>query len=44
MNIGEFKDAVWVKEGVRIVIRSRSNTQVAEYDYKRGAQDTWRIS
>lgn len=44
MNVREFEDAVWAIEGVRIVIRSRSNTEIDDYDYQRGAQDTWRIS
>jgi hypothetical protein len=44
MNVIEFEDAVWAKEGVRIVIRSRSSAEVENYDYQRGAQDTLRVS
>jgi hypothetical protein len=43
MNVAEFEDAVWAVEGVRIVIRAAPNTAVGDYDYQRGAQDTWRI-
>lgn len=43
MNINEFEDAVWAKENIRIVIRSRSNAQVQDYRYSNAAQDTWRI-
>ena len=44
MKVTEFEDAVWATEGVRVVIRSRSDAEVQDYDYQRGAQDTWRVS
>lgn len=44
MNVTEFEDAVWAIEGVRIVVRSRIGSEVDDYDYQRGAQDTWRVS
>jgi len=42
MNVREFEDAVWAVERVRIVIRSRANSVVDDYDYERASQDTWR--
>jgi uncharacterized phage protein gp47/JayE len=44
MNIAEFENAVWAIEGVRIVIRSNSGDEIEDYDYKRAAQDTWRVT
>jgi hypothetical protein len=44
VNVNEFEDAIWATEGVRVIVRARSNTEVEDYSYKRGAQDSWRVS
>ena len=40
MNVKEFEDAVWVKEGIRIVIRAGANGVVKNYNFKRAAPDS----
>ena len=44
MRVWEFEDAVWNREGVRIVIRANSDTQVEEYGYANAAPRTWSVS
>jgi hypothetical protein len=44
MRAWEFEDAVWATEGIRIVIRTASGTEVGDYDFDRAAIQTWRLS
>lgn len=44
MNVKEFEDAVRIIEGIRIVIRASSNSEVGDYSYKLAAQGNWRIN
>lgn len=43
MKISEFEDAVWATEGIRIVVRSPEAKTVNDYEYKKAAQETWRV-
>ncbi len=43
-KVGEFEEAVWAKERIRIVIRTAANRVVKKYNYERAAPDTWSIS
>lgn len=39
MNVGDFEDAVWAKDGIRIVIRARRATQVGDFDWANAAPE-----
>jgi len=43
MTVRELETKVWEQDGVRIVVRDRSNAKVKAYNQKRAAQDNWRI-
>ena len=38
MTVGEFEEAVWNLEGIRIVIRAATNVQIEDYNYANAAQ------
>ena len=44
MKASEFEEKVWAVEGVRIVLRTDPNTEVADYNYKKAADESWRIT
>ncbi|OSM94669.1 MULTISPECIES: hypothetical protein [Lonsdalea] len=44
MKVRDFEDKVWETEGVRIVIHAKEDTQVSEYEYKKAADASWRIT
>ena len=44
MKIWEFEEKVWEVEGIRIVVRAPSEEEVSDYDYKKSAQDSWRVT
>lgn len=44
MTVRDFEEAVWTKEGIRIVIRSTENSQVKEYAYTNAADRNWRVT
>lgn len=44
MKAGEFEERVWTVEGIRIVLRTDPNTEVKDYDYKKAADESWRIT
>ncbi len=37
MNICEFEEAVWEKDGIRLVVRAQSWAKVENYDYANAA-------
>lgn len=44
MTISDFEEAVWLLEGIRLVIREAGNTQIADYDYDRAAYSNHSVS
>jgi len=44
MKVRDFEDKVWETEGIRIVIHAKDNTDVEDYDYKKAADASWRIT
>ncbi|NQD96564.1 hypothetical protein HP532_28305 [Pseudomonas sp. CrR25] len=44
MKASEFEEKVWAVEGIRIVLRTDPNTEVADYDYKKAADESWRVT
>lgn len=44
MKTRDFEDKVWEVEGVRIVLHAGNNVEVQSYDYKKAADETWRIT
>jgi len=44
MTVQERENKVWQQDGIRIVVRDRSNAKVKEYNQKKVAQDNWRIT
>lgn len=44
MTVEELEKKVWDQDGIRIVVRDRSNAKVKEYNQKKAAQDNWRIT
>ena len=44
MKVGEFEEAVWRIDGIRIVIRAAADCQVRDYDYQIAAKKNWRIT
>jgi len=44
MTVEELEDKVWSMDGIRIVIRDSSRTQVQKYTHRNAAQSTWRIT
>ena len=39
MTVWEFEETVWVREGIRIVIRADRNEEVEDYHYERAAEE-----
>ena len=39
MTVREFESKVWEQDGVRIVVRDRSNAKVKDYNQKYAAQE-----
>jgi len=44
MTVYDFEQAVWEKEGIRIVVRAPWDDQVQDYDYVNAAQANWRVT
>jgi hypothetical protein len=44
MKATDFEEKVWAIEGIRIVLRTDPGTEVKDYDYKNGADESWRIT
>ena len=44
MTVWEFEQAVWQREGIRIVIRAPHNAAVGDYRYERAAAERMRLS
>lgn len=44
MKAREFEDKVWEIEGIRIVLHAKNDVIVKDYDYKKAADETWRIT
>lgn len=44
MKVWKFEEKVWEVEGIRIVIRAPSDEDVANYTFKNGAQEGWRVT
>ncbi len=44
MNVGDFEDAVWAVDGVRIVIRARRNTEVEDFSWANAAPGNQRLT
>ena len=44
MSVADFEEAVWTLDGVRIVIRSPTDSEIGAYDYERAAVETRRVS
>lgn len=44
MTIQELEDKVWALDGIRIVVRRSSTTDVGDYTHKNAAQASWRIT
>ena len=43
--ITDFEDAVWEVEGVRVVVRDRSDCRIhGDYGYERAAKGSWHVS
>jgi hypothetical protein len=39
MNVGDFEDAVWAIDGIRIVIRARRATQIGDFGWANAAPE-----
>jgi hypothetical protein len=44
MKAIDFEEKVWAIESIRIVLRTTPNTEVEDYDYKKAADESWRIT
>jgi len=44
MNVRDFEDKVWEKEGIRVVVRAPSADNVQDYKYNNSGQGGWRIT
>ncbi|MDQ3286918.1 MAG: hypothetical protein M3Q42_01415 [Pseudomonadota bacterium] len=44
MKASEFEEKVWAVEGIRIVLRIEPNTEVTDYNYKKAADESWRVT
>lgn len=44
MKATDFEKAVWAIEGVRIVLRVDSDKEVGDYNYKKAADESWRVA
>jgi hypothetical protein len=44
MNVSDFEEKVWAIEGIRIVVRAASSTVVNDYDFKKAADESWRVT
>jgi hypothetical protein len=44
MKVSDFEEKVWAIEGVRVVLRIAPNTEVGDYNYKKAADESWRIT
>jgi hypothetical protein len=43
MTVQELENKVWEQDGIRIIVRDRSNAKVKEYKHKNAAQEKWSI-
>lgn len=44
MKASDFEEKIWTIEGIRVVLRTDPNAEVADYDYKNAADESWRIT
>ena len=44
MTVEEFEEKVWGLEGIRVIVRASSDDTVKDYEYRKRAQGTWRIT
>lgn len=44
MKTRDFEDKVWEVEGIRIVLHAGNDVQVGDYNYKKAADESWRIT
>lgn len=44
MNVGEFEQAVWDKDGIRVVVRANTWEQVGDYNYANAAAATLSVT
>lgn len=44
MKVRDFEDKVWEVEGVRIVLHAGNDVEVKDYEYKKAADESWRIT
>ncbi len=40
MNVGDFEDAVWATDSIRVVIRAARNTKVRDFNWTNVAPET----
>lgn len=44
MNVGDFEDAVWAVDGIRVVIRAARVTEVDDFDWANAAPEGQRLT
>lgn len=44
MTVQELENKVWEQDGIRIVVRDRSNAKAKEYNQKNAAQEKWSVT
>ena len=44
MKASDFEEKVWAIEGIRIVLRTSPNKEVGDYNYKKAADESWRVT
>lgn len=44
MKAAEFEEKVWAIEGIRIVLRTDPKKEVGDYNYKKSADESWRVT
>ncbi len=44
MTVEKFEEKVWGLEGIRVIVRASTSDTVKDYNYRRRAQGTWRIT
>ncbi len=44
MKARDFEDKVWEVEGVRIVLHVGNSAEVKDYEYKKAADESWRVT
>lgn len=44
MTIAELEDKAWTMDGIRIIVRAPTGTQVQEYTIKKAAMASWSVT